>query len=326
MDEDGSEAELNIVGTLLKEDLNEEEEESEVHQACRRLIEDVWRKRYERKSVANARKHSWRDEAHTEVDLAGTDQSIKEIFESLKDDDEFENNSENLAQLFISQVREVPNNVAVLDLLIITHFVRGGNDFVSVIKTPYIDDAHNVNPDAEEVLVQNERVIREEIDKSILYPRHDGVEEEVDESKVQVFQKRGSSHWADYWYEFIELEVNSYPDEQVENQLKERATEGDSESAFPSYSSFTQTDFNEEYGDGFEKGTVSVKFAGEQLRLPIEKIKEDDRVKLARSQDNDQYYLILSDSNPEITVGQSSSEKSLFGELSDLPVINNIFQ
>lgn len=44
MSEDGADPEFDVLGTLLEEDLTEEGDESEVHQTCRRLIEDVYQK------------------------------------------------------------------------------------------------------------------------------------------------------------------------------------------------------------------------------------------------------------------------------------------
>lgn len=214
-----------------------------------------------------------------------------------------------------------------MDLLIFGRFSRGNDDFVTIIKTPYIDDAYNINPDAEDILTENEQVIREQTDKSLLYPRHDGVDEAIDDSKVQVFQKRGSSNWANYWYEFIDLEENEYPDELVETTFKERAAEGESDAVFSSYSEFDGTDLDEEFDtDGdLHSGDIAIQFAGERLKISIEKVKTDDRIQLARSDDGEEYYLILKDSDPEFPVGPSGSTNPLFEDISDLPVIQDLF-
>jgi len=202
MSENGEDPEFEVLGPLLEDDLQDGEEESEVHQTCRRLIEDVWHKKYEREDIANARNHQWSGSAYEAIDLDSSDSTPIDILEELREGSDFENNSIKLTDLFLQQVREVPNEIAVLDLLIFGRFTRGGEEFITIIKTPYIDDAYNINPDAEDILTENEQVIREQTDKSLLYPRHDGIDEEIDDSKVQVFQKRGSSNWANYWYEW----------------------------------------------------------------------------------------------------------------------------
>jgi hypothetical protein len=327
MSENGEDPEFDVLGTLSENDLQDGEEESEVHQTCRRLIEDVWHKKYEREDIANARNHQWDDSAYEAVDLGSSDSTPIDILEELREGSDFENNSVKLTELFLQQVREVPNAIAVLDLLIFGRFTRGEEEFITVIKTPYIDDAYNINPDAEDILTENEQVIREQTDKSLLYPRHDGIDEEIDNSKVQVFQKQGSSNWANYWYEFIDLEENKYPDELVESTFKNRAAEGDNNAVFSSYSVFDETDLEEEFDtDGdLNNGDVSIQFAGERLKISIEKIRSDDRVQLARSNDSEEYYLILKDTDPEFPVGPSGSTNPLFDDISDLPVIQDLF-
>lgn len=327
LSEAGEDPEFDTLGTLLEEDLEEDGEESEVHQTCRRLIEDVWHKKYEREDIANARNHQWTEAASEAVDLDSSTSTPIEILEQLKEGRNFENNSKKLTELFLQQVKQVPNEIAVLDLLIFGRFSRGDDDFITIIKTPYIDDAYNINPDAEDILTENEQVIREQTDKSLLYPRHDGIDNEIDESRVQVFQKRGSSNWANYWYEFIDLEENEYPDELVESTFKDRAAEGESDSVFSSYSEFDDVDFEEEFdtdGDLYS-GDISIQFAGERLKISIEKVKTDDRIQLARSNDGEEYYLILKDSDPEFPVGSSGSTNPLFDNINDLPVIQDLF-
>jgi len=327
MSEDGSDPEFDVLGTLLEEDLEEGEDESEVHQTCRRLIEDVWHKKYEREDIANARNHQWTESAYEAIDIDSSESTPIGLLEDLREGTDFENNSRELTELFLQQVNQVPNEIAVLDLLIFGRFSRGDDDYVTIIKTPYIDDAYNINPDAEDILTENEQVIREQTDKSLLYPRHDGVDEAIDDSKVQVFQKRGSSNWANYWYEFIDLEENEYPDELVEATFKERAAEGESDAVFSSYSEFDGTDLDEEFDtDGdLHSGDIAIQFAGERLKISIEKVKTDDRIQLARSDDGEEYYLILKDSDPEFPVGQSGSTNPLFEDISDLPVIQDLF-
>lgn len=327
MSENGEDPEFEVLGTLLEDDLQDGEEESEVHQTCRRLIEDVWHKKYEREDIANARNHQWSGSAYEAIDLDSSDSTPIDILGELREGSDFENNSIKLTELFLQQVREVPNEIAVLDLLIFGRFTRGEEEFVTVIKTPYIDDAYNINPDAEDILTENEQVIREQTDKSLLYPRHDGIDEEIDDSKVQVFQKRGSSNWANYWYEFIDLEENEYPDELVESTFKERAAEGENDAVFSTYGEFDETDLEEEFDtDGsLNSGDISIQFAGERLKISIEKIKSDDRVQLARSDDSEEYYLILKDTDPEFPVGPSGSTNPLFDDISDLPVIQDLF-
>lgn len=185
LSEAGEDPEFDTLGTLLEEDLEEDGEESEVHQTCRRLIEDVWHKKYEREDIANARNHQWTEAASEAVDLDSSTSTPIEILEQLKEGRNFENNSKKLTELFLQQVKQVPNEIAVLDLLIFGRFSRGDDDFITIIKTPYIDDAYNINPDAEDILTENEQVIREQTDKSLLYPRHDGIDNEIDESRVQ---------------------------------------------------------------------------------------------------------------------------------------------
>jgi len=128
-------------------------------------------------------------------------------------------------------------------------------------------------------------------------------------------------------YEFIDLEENEYPDELVESTFKERAAEGENDAVFSSYGEFDETDLEEEFDtDGdLNSGDISIQFAGERLKISIEKIKSDDRVLLARSDDSEEYYLILKDTDLEFPVGPSGSTNPLFDDISDLPVIQDLF-
>jgi hypothetical protein len=114
----------------------------------------------------------------------------------------------------------------------------------------------------------------------------------------------------------------------IEDKFKQRAAEGETDSAFSSYGEFNRTDFGEEFDAeeprDINSGGISIRIAGERLKIPIEKLKSDERIQLARSEDGQEVYLVLKDSDPEFIVGSSDSSKSLFDNLSDLPIIENV--
>ena len=315
-----------LVGVLDSDDLATEGG-SEVERICTSLIEEVLEKNYDSTDSKNARIHNFRDEATSDpVPVDGIEKSVPEILEEIREGTNLMENSRILSQLYLDEV------LSQTDLIIVAHFEDHDEEFVAILKTPYLDGAHEIDlsaSDTTELFIENERVIQERTDKSAIYPRYDAYEDEVDTSQVLIYQASGASHYASYWYGFLKLKEKLHPDEFVEAAIKERAKETENEAAYPSYQEFVNsgvqdTDTESETPpNSTESGKVSIRIAGRTIRASIEELRASESVQLAR--DGDQYYLLLSDIEPDITVGGGDSRRSLISDLTDVPNIRDLF-
>lgn len=311
------------VGVLDSDDLDTEGGR-EVERICTAMVGEALGRNYDSSETKNARTHEFTDNA-TEVPapIEGVERSIREVLDGVKNEEDLEENARVLSQLYLDEIQ------SRADLLITVHYEQYDEDFVAILKTPYLEGAHEIDlseSDTTEVFIENERVIQEETDKSVLYPQYDAYEEETDTSRAQLFQASGASHYSSYWYGFLELAEKKHPDELVERGLKEQARESETGAAFGSYREFIEDETIETDADStssIENGDVTVRIAGRSLRVSLEELRESHNVQLAR--DGDQFYLILSDIEPEITVGSGQGRKSVFADLDGVPEIDEIF-
>ncbi len=311
------------VGMLASDDLDTEGGR-EVERICTAMVGEALGRNYDSSETKNARTHEFTDGA-TEVSapVDGVEQSIRDVLDAIRNEDDIEENARTLSQLYLDEIQ------SRADLLITVHYKKYDEDFAAILKTPYLEGAHEIDlsdSDTTEVFIENERVIQEETDKSVLYPQYDVYEEEMDESQAQLFQANGASHYSSYWYGFLKLAEKKHPDELVERGLKEQARESDTGAAFGSYREFIENGSIETDADSassLESGDVTVRIAGRSLRVSLEELRESRNVQLAR--DGDQFYLVLSDIEPEITVGSGQGRKSVFADLDGIPDIEDVF-
>jgi hypothetical protein len=296
----------------------------EVERICTAMVGEALGRNYNSSETKNARTHEFTDRA-TEVSapVDGVDMSIREVLDAIRNETDVEENARVLSQLYLDEIQ------SRADLLITVHYEKYEEDFVAVLKTPYLEGAHEIDlSDSEttEVFIENERVIQEETDKSVLYPQYDVYEEEMDTGRAQLFQANGASHYSSYWYGFLQLAEKKHPDELVERGLKDQARESETGAAFGSYREFIENgsiDTESDSMSSVENGEVTIRIAGRSLRVSLEELRDSRNVQIAR--DGDQFYLVLSDIEPEVTVGSGQGRKSVFGTLDGVPNVEDIF-
>ena len=176
----------SLVGVLESEDIGESRG-AQAAAIVESLIGSILDKRYG--ETKSARNHRFSAEA--EVERTDDGGSVVDVLETLRNGGDMDAYSRHLAQWYIDQTQSRS------DLIIVAPFKEHNRNFVAIIKTPFLPDAHEI--DTEEVFIEHERIIREETDKSILYPFYDEFEDEADPERVHIYQRRGSQHYADYW-------------------------------------------------------------------------------------------------------------------------------
>lgn len=315
----------DLVGTLDEDDLVTDAG-AEAERIVASMLRDTLGRRYNSDDTKNARNHSFTDAARSaSVNLEDEDRTTVELLERVRDGSDIESVGESLSQLYLNEARSVS------DLLIYTQFSEYDETFAAILKTPYLEGAHEIDldhEDTEAVFTENERVIQEETDKSVVYPKYDKYEEHIDEDSAQLYQEGGAQHYAKYWYGFLNLKAAPHPDELVESAIKQRASENETSAAYPTYQDFTDGGpITLDDADGTEadvdQGDVSVRIAGKSIRVSISELRESDNVQLAR--DGDRFYLLLSDLQPELTVGSGNGKRSLVDDLSNVPDIRDLF-
>jgi hypothetical protein len=187
----------DLVGTLDEDDLVTDAG-AEAERIVASMLRDTLGRRYNSDDTKNARNHIFTDAARSaSVNLEGEDRTTVELLERVRDGSDIESVGESLSQLYLNEARSVS------DLLIYTQFSEYDETFAAILKTPYLEGAHEIDldhEDTEAVFTENERVIQEETDKSVVYPKYDKYEELIDEDSAQLYQEGGAQHYAKYQY------------------------------------------------------------------------------------------------------------------------------
>jgi hypothetical protein len=273
------------------------------------MVEESLDKKYGK--TKSSRNHRFSAEA--EVERTEDGESVMEVLEAIRDGNDIESYSTHIADWYITEIQSRS------DLIIVAPFEEHGQDFVAVIKTPFLPDAHEIS--TEEVFVEHERIIREEIDKSIIYPFYDEFEDESDPERVHVHQRHGSQHYSKYWRNFLQLEEQKHPDEFVEETIGQRVEGGeDSFDSLDAFTDFASEEFDDEIG---QEATVSVEIANTSFQIPLSEFQQQDKVQLAK--EGNTYYVVLSGTEPKMTVGSGRNKRSLFDEIDDLPRPSGLF-
>ncbi|KAA9396285.1 MULTISPECIES: hypothetical protein [Halobacteriales] len=298
----------STVGVLENEDFNDDAG-AEASRICEELIDTALGKKYgESKS---ARNHRFSAEA--EVERSDDGESVLDVLEEVRNDGDLEKYSKHIADWYITEIQSRS------DLIIVAPFEEHDREFVAVIKTPFLPDAHEI--DTDEMFVEHERIIREETDKSIIYPFYDEFEDEADSDRARVYQRDGSQHYAKYWWRFLRLEEEKHPDELVENSLGQRMDEGDGEfDSLDDFTEFVAEEFDTEVG---QEATVSVEIANTSFQIPLSEFQQQENVQLAK--EGNTYYVVLSGTQPQMTVGSGRNKRSVFDEIDDLPHPSDLF-
>ncbi|WP_255152846.1 hypothetical protein [Halorarius halobius] len=298
----------STVGVLDDEDLNADAG-AEASRICEELIDTALDKKYG--DSKSARNHRFSAEA--EVERTDDGESVIEVLEEVRNDGDIERYSEYIADWYITEIQSRS------DLIIVAPFEEHDRDFVAVIKTPFLPDAHEI--DTDEMFVEHERIIREETDKSIIYPFYDEFENEPDPEQAHVYQRDGSQHYAKYWWRFLRLEEEKHPDELVEGSISQRMDGEDGEfDSLDDFIDFAAEEFDDEVG---QEATVSIEIANTSFQIPLSEFQQQENVKLAK--EGNTYYVVLSGTQPQMTVGSGRNKRSVFDEIDDLPRPNDLF-
>ena len=319
--ETGEEDTLQHVGHLDESALQANDEAKRI---CRDVIRTVHEKDYNIESVKNARTHRW--DAETREDTLSSDsRTPKAVLNEVREGSDPENNAAALAQAYLEEDRSAN------DLLLFIRYEREGLDteFLAIIKTPYIEDASDVNLDdtEEEVFVENEYVIQNEVDKGILYPRY--TPEGLEENAADLYQEGGAGHWAQYWYSFLNFPPTDHPDEMLRKATKGYLSEEDTElNTYGEFARFLEEELpdqledEETVEDVRERSTISVKFRDKRFRVSLGEI-ERDEVQFA--QQGDRYYVLISDPDPTFEVG-TTSRTPILEDPSDFPRLSDLLE
>lgn len=306
--EDDDNPDPSTVGVLDSKDLADDAG-AEASRICEELIDTALDKKYG--ETKSARNHRFSAEA--ELERTNDGESVIDVLEAVRNDGDIERCSEYIADWYITEIQSRS------DLIIVAPFEEYDRDFVVVIKTPFLPDAHEI--DTEEVFVEHERIIREETDKSIIYPFYDEFEDEPNSERVHVYQRYGSQHYAKYWWRFLRLEEQKHPDDVVEDSIGQRMDGEDGEfDSLDDFVDFTSEEFDDEVG---QEATVSVEIANTSFQIPLSEFRQQDNVQLAK--EGNTYYVVLSGTQPQMTVGSGRNKRSLFDEIEDLPRPSELF-
>ncbi|WP_254824897.1 hypothetical protein [Haloglomus halophilum] len=306
--EDDENPDPSTVGVLDSEDLADDAG-AEASRICKELIETTLNKKYG--DSKSARNHWFSGEA--EVNRTDEGESVIDVLEATRNDGDIETYSKHIADWYITEIQSRS------DLIIVAPFEEYNREFVAVIKTPFLPDAHEI--DTEEVFVEHERIIREETDKSIIYPFYDEFEEETNTERAHVYQRHGSQHYAKYWWRFLRLEEEKHPDEFVEDTIAQRFDGKDG--GFTSIEDFVDYASREFDDDTGQEATVSVEIANTSFQIPLSEFQQQDNVQLAK--EGNTYYVVLSGTEPQMTVGSGGNKRSLFDKIDDLPRPSDLF-
>ena len=299
------------VGVYEGDQLEEDEDGTEVHDIVERMLEvDALDKRYGNRK--NARIHQWVDGEANDDDL---EESAQDIFEEIRQGEQFSSNTETLATRYIRQDRSAQ------DILLIVRYSQNDRNYSAVLKTPYLEEAREIDISTASI-TENEYVIEADTNKCILYP-HVDYEGELDDSRARVFQLNGASNYAKYWYRFAGLAKKELPDEIVEQHLRERVKESEDDVAFSDFEDFENSSEDLFDDDTHFQGEVQLSIGEHrQFRVSLRELKNQEDVILAR--DGDQIYIILSGATPQITIGSGDQKKSVFGSLDGIRELSDV--
>jgi len=86
------------------------------------------------------------------------------------------------------------------------------------------------------------------------------------------------------------------------------------------FTDFASDHFDDEIG---QEATVSIEIANTTFRIPLNEFRQQDNIQLSKR--GNTYYVILSGTEPQMTVGSGRNKRSLFEEINDLPQPSDLF-
>jgi len=301
--------ELVSLAVLDSEQIEEEENET-VKQVSQSLIEDLIDDRSvgSRRSTPDygdsksARIHEYKESAEVERENGFV---TIEVLEELRESTNLEQNSRAIAEWYLEETQSRS------DLILVIPYTYDGENFVGIIKTPYLDDAYQTDPS--DILREAQRVIQEETHKGIIHPRYDHSVGEIYPGEAKVYQSGGGPRYADYWIGFLNLAETKVEDE----ELVESVADGSGPvAAVQSSSEFS--DLPDRVDDeSLLDGRLNIEISGISLDVDVGDLAEE-RVRLAEKDGT--YFVIFTggDLDVEASDGSTNQELPELSEFEDL--------
>jgi hypothetical protein len=250
----------------------------------------------------SARIHEYTESAEVERENGYV---TKEVLEELRHSTNLAENSRAIAEWYLDETQSRS------DLILVIPYTYEEENFVGVIKTPYLDDAYQTDPS--DILREAQQVIREDTHKGIIHPRYDFSVGEIDTEEAKVYQSGGGQQYADYWIGFVNLADNKVEDE----ELVESVADGSGPvAAVQSSSEFS--DLPDRVDDeSVLDGRLNIEISGISLDVDVGDLAEG-RVRLAEKDGS--YFVIFTggDLDVEASDGSTSQELPDLNEFEDL--------
>lgn len=301
--------ELVSLAVLDSSEIEEEENET-VKQVSQSLIKDLIDDRSvgSRRSTPDygdsksARIHEYKESAEVERENGFVTIAV---LEELRESINLEQNSRAIAEWYLEETQSRS------DLILVIPYTYDGENFVGIIKTPYLDDAYQTDPS--DILREAQRVIQEETHKGIIHPRYDHSVGEIYPGESKVYQSGGGPRYADYWIGFLNLAETKVEDE----ELVESVADGSGPvAAVQSSSEFS--DLPDRVDDeSLLDGRLNIEISGISLNVDVGDL-ADERVRLAEKDGT--YFVIFTggDLDVEASDGSTSQELPELSEFEDL--------
>jgi hypothetical protein len=295
---------------VLDSEQIEEEENKTVKQVSQSLIEDLIDDRSvgSRRSTPDygdsksARIHEYKESAEVKRENGFV---TVEVLEELRESTNLEQNSRAIAEWYLEETQSRS------DLILVIPYTYDGENFVGIIKTPYLDDAYQTDPS--DILREAQRVIQEETHKGIIHPRYDHSVGEIYPGEAKVYQSGGGPRYADYWIGFLNLAETKVEDE----ELVESVADGSGPvAAVQSSSEFS--DLPDRVDDeSLLDGRLNIEISGISLDVDVGDLAEE-RVRLAEKDGT--YFVIFTggDLDVEASDGSTNQELPELSEFEDL--------
>ena len=288
----------------------EENENETVKQVSQSLIEDLVDDRSigSRRSTPDygdsksARIHEYKESAEVERENGYV---TKEVLEELRHSTNLRENSHALAEWYLEETQSRS------DLILVIPYTFDEEDFVGIIKTPYLDDAYQTDPS--DILREAQQVIREDTHKGIIYPRYDHSVGEVYTEEAKVYQTGGGPKYANYWIGFVKLAETKVEDEELVESVADGSGPIAAVQSSAEFSDLPDRVDNESLLDG----RLNIEISGISLGIDVGDLAEE-RVHLAEKDGT--YFVIFTggDMDVEASDGSTSQELPELSEFEDL--------
>lgn len=253
----------------------------------------------------SARIHEFSEEATVERDNG---YETKAVLDDLRSTTELEENATAVAEWYLTETQSRS------DLLLVAPYEHDGHYFVTVIKTPYLEDAYETDPT--EILKEAEQVIQRQTHKGLIYPSYDRHNGTVDTERAKVYQSGGS--YSDYWWRFLRLQNKKVEDEELAQYV------ADGHGPFTDVSATSDLDAvpNNISNRDLLDARVKLEISGIELDVTLGDLTDGSTVELAKKDNT--YFVILKGGEPDIQVLDQNDRRPVFPDLNDFDDLDDV--